>query len=140
MSRVSVKAVLIGGIVDIVASLVIGLLIALYAMCKFGALTGPSAQATLARVNASVPLRLAQLAVGLLCSLLGGYVAGWVAKHDELLNAGLSAFLCVALGIWVILSGIASDPLWLQVLLLVASPGLAVVGGELRRRHRWSPA
>jgi hypothetical protein len=35
----------------------------------------------------------AQLLVGLACSVLGGYVAAWLAKHDELLNRTLSAFL-----------------------------------------------
>jgi len=136
MGRVSVKGVLIGGVVDIVASLILGLLIEIYAMAKFGVLTAPNAQARAALLNASVPLRLTQVAVGLLCSLLGGYVSGWVAKHDELLNGGLSAFLCVALGMYLIVSGNASDALWVQLLLLVASPALAVVGGDLRRRQR----
>ena len=136
MGRVSVKGVLIGGVVDIVASLILGLLIEIYAMAKFGVLTAPNPQASAALLNASVPLRLTQVAVGLLCSLLGGYVSGWVAKHDELLNGGLSAFLCVALGMYLIVSGNASDALWVQLLLLVASPALAVVGGDLRRRQR----
>ena len=136
MGRVSVKGVLIGGVVDIVASLILGLLIEIYAMAKFGVLTAPNPQARAALLNASVPLRLTQVAVGLLCSLLGGYVSGWVAKHDELLNGGLSAFLCVALGMYLIVSGNASDALWVQLLLLVASPALAVVGGDLRRRQR----
>lgn len=141
MSRVSVKGVLIGGIVDIVASVVLGLPFALYAMLKVGLPQKPNVQASgavTAAIHANVPLYIAQLLVGLVCSILGGYVAAWLAKHDELLNGGLSSILCVAGSIYVIASGKDSNPHWLQALLLVVSPMLAILGGDLMRRLRRS--
>jgi hypothetical protein len=77
-----------------------------------------------------------QLLVGLACSVLGGYVAAWLARHDELLNGGLASTFCIALGIYTVVAGRDSNPLWLQLTLLVASPLLAIGGGELIRRQR----
>ena len=139
MSKVSVKGVLIGGIVDIVTSVVLGLPFALYAMLKVDLSHTPNAQASAAvtaAIHGNVPLYVAQLLVGLACSVLGGYVAAWLAKHDELLNGGLSSVLCVVGGIYVLATGKDSNPHWLQALLLVASPLLAILGGDLMRRLR----
>jgi hypothetical protein len=63
-------------------------------------------------------------------------VAAWLAKHDELLNGGLSSFLCVFLGIYTMVSGKDPSALWVQTLLLLASPVFALIGGELMRRQR----
>lgn len=139
MGKVSVKGVLIGGIVDIVTSVVLGLPFALYAMLKVDLSHTPNAQASAAvtaAIHGNMPLYVAQLLVGLACSVLGGYVAAWLAKHDELLNGGLSSVLCVAGGIYVLATGKDSNPHWLQALLLVASPLLAILGGDLMRRLR----
>jgi uncharacterized membrane protein YfcA len=141
MSKVSVKGVLIGGVVDVVSSVVLGLPFALYAMLKVDLSHTPNAQApaaVTAAIHGNVPLYVAELLVGLACSVLGGYVAAWLAKHDELLNGGLSSVLCVALGIYTVSTGKDSNPHWLQVLLLLASPLMALLGGELMRRLRQS--
>lgn len=137
----SVKGVLIGSIVDVTASVVLGLPFAIYAAAKVDlssmSRTGASAAVT-AAIHANVPLYVCQLLVGFACSVLGGYVAAWLTKHDELLNGGLSSFLCVTLGIYAMASGKDSNALWVQMLLLVASPAFALVGGELMRRQRLS--
>jgi hypothetical protein len=139
MGKVSVKGVLVGGIVDVVTSVVLGLPFAIYAMMKVDLSHIPSAQRSSAlttAINGNVPLYVGQLLVGLLCSALGGYVAAWLAKHDELLNGGLSSILCVALGIYTMVSGKDSNAVWVQTLLLLASPALALIGGDLMRRQR----
>jgi len=139
MRKISVKGVLIGGIVDIVSSVVLGLPFALYTALKVDLSHIPTSQASTAvtaAIHGNVPLYVAQLLVGLACSVLGGYVAAWLAKHDELLNGGLSSVLCVAGGIYVLATGKDTNPHWLQALLLVASPLLAILGGNLMRRLR----
>lgn len=141
MRKLSVKGVLIGGVVDVVASVLLSLPFALCATLKVDLSHTPSSRASgvvAAAIHGNVPLYVAQLLVGLACSVLGGYVAAWLAKHDELLNGALSSVLCVGLGIYTISSGKASNPHWLQMLLLVASPVLALLGGGLMRwrRHR----
>jgi ABC-type Mn2+/Zn2+ transport system permease subunit len=96
-----------------------------------------------AALHGNLPLYVGELLVGLACSALGGYIAARIAKHDELLNGLLSSFLCVALGIYTMASGKDTNALWLQILLLVASPACALLGGALMRRqrqHRVQPA
>ena len=90
MRRVSIKGVLIGSVVDIVASLLSGILIAVFVVLisvlahiqrrsldQFGALAG------------------VWFACGLVISALGGYIAARIARHDEVLNGALSASLCI---------------------------------------------
>lgn len=139
MSRISIKGVLIGGIVDIVSSVLIGLPFALYTAFTVDLSNVPKdrVESTIsAAIHGNMLLYVGQLLVGLACSALGGYVAAWLAKHDELLNGGLSAFLCVGLGVFTMASGKDSNPLWIQILMLVASPAMALLGGDLMRRQR----
>jgi hypothetical protein len=139
MRKVSVKGVLVGGVVDVVTSVVLSLPFALYTVLKLDLSNTPKdrVESTVsAAIHGNVSLYVAQLLVGLACSMLGGYVAAWLAKHDELLNGGLSSFLCVALSIYTMASGKDSNALWVQILMLLASPVLAVIGGDLMRRQR----
>jgi hypothetical protein len=137
--RVSSKGVLVGGVVDVVLSFALQLPFAIYAVFKVAQMQIPRSEhpaAVAAMIHGNPMLYSAQLLIGLACSVLGGYVAGSIAKGDELLNGGLSAFLCMILGLWVMTSGRDSDPMWLQLLLLVASPALATLGGGLKRMQR----
>lgn len=43
-----------------------------------------------------------QLLLGALCSVLGGYVAARLAARSELVNGALSAFLCIAFGLYAL--------------------------------------
>jgi hypothetical protein len=137
--KISILGVFVGGIVDVVASVLGGLPFALYSTFKLNPSqrVGPhSADAVSAAIHANLPLYAAQLAVGLLCSILGGYVAAAIAKRHERLNGALSCYLCVGMGIRIMLLGLDKDPLWLQTLLLIASPGMALLGGDIRFRRR----
>jgi uncharacterized membrane protein YfcA len=139
MSKVSAKGVLIGGIVDVVTSFVLGFPFTIYAMSKLDLSHLSSAQMQTALTTAihnNVPLYAAQLLVGLACSVLGGYVAARLAKREELLNGALSSFICVVLGVYMVASGNDSTPHWLQALMFIASPALALLGGYLMQRSR----
>ena len=77
MGKISIKGVLIGGIVDIVASVILGLPFALYALTKADLSNPLSVRTTaevVAAIHGNVPLYVPQLLVGLSCSVLGGYV------------------------------------------------------------------
>jgi hypothetical protein len=86
----------------------------------------------MAAIRANPLLFGLQSLMGLVCSVLGGYVAARVANHDELLNGLLACLLPVALGIFSLATSKNSGPLFLQVLLLVASPLCSRLGGHLR--------
>jgi putative membrane protein (TIGR04086 family) len=145
MRKISVKGVLIGGIVDVVSSTLLGIPLAVYALSKVDMTHTPNDQlgaAILVVTHARPWLYATQLFVGLLCSVLGGYVAAWLAKHDELLNGTLSSFLCLVVGIYSIALGKDSHAHWVQFLMLVAAPICGFFGGYLRvqQRHVHTPA
>ncbi len=133
MKKVSLLAVLIGSVADIISSFAIGVALSIGAVV-LAALSHP-------RISAKVALHspilvAAEILFGMLCSVFGGFVAAWIAKHDELLHGCLSSVLCVALGIVGISLGWGNEPLWQQILLVAASPILGLLGGYLRSRIR----
>ena len=131
MGRISIKGVLIGAITDTFSSMFVGILV--------GILEGIISH--LARIPREVfhkfgLLDLALVLNGLAFSSLGGYIAELLARHDELLNGFLSSFLCVILSVFFMASGIDHHPLLVQLLLLIAAPTFAVLGGYLRLRQK----
>ena len=135
--RVSIVSIVIGGITDVVSSSVLALPVIIYVMVKydlFRLATGPTAIPTL--IHSSVWLYGLQLGIGLGCSVLGGYVAAWMAKHNELLNGALSSFLCTAIGVYSVLSGKDSQSVVVQIFLLAAAPAFALLGGYLRQTQK----
>jgi hypothetical protein len=140
MSAISVKGVVIGGIVDVASSFILGLPFAIFVIIKVQLAHTPVEQvgaAVKAATFGSTPIYLAQLAVGTGCSVLGGYVAARVAKHHELLNGALASILCVVLGIYVVAAGKDPHPMLVQALLVAVSPALSLLGGYLRLRQSY---
>jgi len=135
MRKVSITGVLIGGIVDIVSSVILGIPFAIYVLFRLDLAQIPQDKigpAVTSAMHANIPLYICELLVGMCCSVLGGYVAAWLAKHDELLNGTLSPCICVLIGIYSVASGKDSHPIYVQILLLIASPVLGLLGGQLR--------
>lgn len=138
MSKVSVKGVLVGGIIDIVATNILAIPLVIYVMIKYDLVHTPEHQmqaAITAAINGTTSLYASKLLIGLGCTVLGGYIAAWLAKHDELLNGLLSSFLCVAFGVYSLIEGKTSRPL-LHLLLLLATPAIAMLGGYFRAAHK----
>jgi hypothetical protein len=139
MKQVSSIGVLIGAVTDIVATNLFTLPIGACVMIAGGILNVPKGQqqaATLAALHANVVLYGAVMLIGGACSILGGYVAAWIAKRSEMLNGALSSFLCVAFALYAIVTGKADEPLWLAICMLPISPALGAAGGYLRRAGR----
>ena len=137
MRSVSIKAVLIGGVVDVASSLALGIPFAIFRILRLHQTPMPRGGSASSAVT-SLPLYLSELFIGMCCSVLGGYVAARIAKHNELLNGTLSAYLSTILGIFMLAAGLDSHPLYIQALLLASSPVLALSGGYLRLRQKRS--
>ena len=135
MKKISIKGVLVGGVTDIVATNILTLPILIYATNKLD-LARASPEQLQAALHANTSLYALQLLIGFGCSALGGYVAAWLAKHDELLNGSLSSFLCIAFGIYSLAASPGSNYRWEELLLLPAGPAVGLLGGYLRRRQR----
>jgi hypothetical protein len=137
-ARVSIVGVLIGGIVDVGASGLLGIPLVVYVMVRHDLLHAHQGSAAASIIHSSAWLYGMQLAIGVGCSVLGGYVAARIAKHDELLNGLLSSFLCTAIGVYSVFSGKDSQSVLVQILLLTAAPVLALLGGYLRQIQKRS--
>ena len=137
MRAFSWMGVLLGGIVDIVATNVVAFPLAIVAAVGANLSGVPASErgkALVAVMQASPGIRISGLVLGALCSVLGGYVAARLAKRGELLNGALSAYLCVGLGIYSMLPGHSTLPAWQHLASFVASPLLGAYGGYLWAR------
>lgn len=131
--KISIRGVLIGSIVDIVASGACLTAFLSYEISK----VDPSQRigthwrhAINAATDTSVLLHLTYP----LCSMLGGYVAAMIAKRHEHLNGVLASWLRVGFGMLGLSIASSREELWLGLFVLVASPVCAFVGGELSLR------
>jgi fructose-specific phosphotransferase system IIC component len=81
---------------------------------------------------------------GMLCSILGGFVAARIAKRGALLNGALSAFLCVGFGVYALVSKTNTVSPWMHAAGFLLSPALGALGGYLwewrRTTKRMTPA
>jgi hypothetical protein len=135
MKKVSIVGVLVGGITDIVSTFVLAIPLMVYVGLNVASVHTPKNQihsATMAAMHGIVPMIMSFLA-GTLGSVIGGYVAARIAKHDELLNGALSSYLCMAEGVYAVLAGTTSQiPLYQQIIGFLGSPALGLLGGWLR--------
>jgi putative membrane protein (TIGR04086 family) len=130
MNRISVKGVVVGGIVDVVATMLCTLIAVIFLVNRLLAHGGP---ATGGPIIAPPPATHAVLVVVAgVCSLFGGYVAARIAKHDELLNGALSAYLAILVGL--ILLPFDKSPAAVRNVLIsvVTSIVLGLLGGYVR--------
>jgi hypothetical protein len=143
MGKLSLKGIVLGGLTDIVASVILGFPVIAFLMAKIDLTHTPKeqVQATVhAALQANTPLYVLQLLIGAACSVLGGYVGARLAKHYELLNGSLTSFLCVALGIYTLVTRTGSGSPLLEWVSFVASPAFGLLGGYLRFSQKRGPA
>ena len=127
MSRISIKGVAIGNLIDIASTYLAGVPIGIFMLMRGYPIHPPLQENGTFIVAASI--------LGGLCSILGGYVAARIAKHDEVLNGTLSSILCVGIGVYAIIGGGAAGHMGRHLALLPVSPLLAALGGYLRFRR-----
>jgi hypothetical protein len=136
-ARVSILGVVLGGITDVVSSSVLAMPVIIYVIVKYDLLHAPNGPAAIASsIHSSAWLYGLQLTIGLACSVLGGYVAARIAKHDEQLNGLLSSFLCISIGVYSVFSGKDSQSLLVQVFLLATAPAFGFLGGYLGQSQK----
>ena len=133
MNMRSTVGVLVGGVVDIVATNIFALPVIVYVMVRDHPVGACAAQ-TLARVIGADPSLVATtMLLGGLASVLGGYTAAWIARRNHLLIGALSAYLCMISGIVALVHDTTgAAPLVQHLGFLVLSPALGLLGGYLR--------
>jgi hypothetical protein len=135
MKRVSFKGVAIGNIVDVVSSSIAGFLVAIYVLISLAASVKDMDDANQLVLTSGV-FWFWSVVLGSLGSVLGGYVAARIARHDDVLNEAPSSILCVGINVYGLVSGgaVGHEALYLGSLPL--SPALSAFGGYLSARQR----
>ncbi|HWA50843.1 MAG TPA: hypothetical protein VG742_21425 [Dongiaceae bacterium] len=132
MSSVSIKAVLIGAVVDIAASTILSFVL----IFAFGIWLGITEPDQMQRLAESPDLYLASYFVGGLVSVFAGYLAARIAGRGEVIN-GTIATLIPIIGSLVI--NVVAAPEMLSPMMLfacyVVAPFFGVLGGYLRYRQ-----
>jgi hypothetical protein len=146
MRGISIKAVLLGGLTDIVASTILGIPLGMYVVSSHD-LTNlhkdALRSAVVAAVHASPSLYAAQLVIGFGSSVLGGFVAAHLAQESKRLNSLLAAWLCVGIGIRALVTGQDGMSPVVVTLMIALTPVCYLLGALLQARRaapRSSPA
>jgi hypothetical protein len=142
MKRVSIKGFVVGGIVDIVTTNVLGaVVLVLVGVFHLVGTPGTGSQNLVQTLLANPGIAAALYVAGASASVFGGYVAARLAEHDELLNGALSAWLCVSFSVFGMITVGAGGRLVPDLLMLPISPCLGLLGGylQLALRRRATP-
>jgi len=83
-------------------------------------------------------VKLIGLLIGPCCSILGGYVAAWMARQRELLHALATGIASLTIGMVMLslqyLSPVpATQPVWITIIAFILTVPAAICGGWLRR-------
>lgn len=140
--KISFRAVLAGGAADVLSTIVLFSLLSSYVMITNGftetkpEILGP--QISNAIHNSSILFGF-QTVIGLICSILGGYIAARVAKQDEVENAIAASLIFVIFGIYTILAD-TTDALALNVFSTLITPFFYRLGAQVRIKQLAKPS
>lgn len=129
-SALVLRAVVIGSLVDTIGTLIAGLV---FDGAVTAAYSASSPDELSALVYASVPLQLAQLALGLALTAIGAYVAAFVAKKEARLHAFAVGVVSTGIGFVFVFSAPEGAPFWAEAAGLLLTIPAAFLGGEVRR-------
>jgi uncharacterized integral membrane protein len=131
VTELSARAVLVGSLVDILGSFIVGALF----FGVLGATSGVTSAEELARIyDTSLQLQVTTLALGLAMTGVGAYVAARIAKPGlERLHAFAVGVISTTMGFTIVFAAPESAPFWSQATSLILTIPAAFIGGEIRR-------
>jgi len=129
LQKLSLKGIIVGAFLNVGGTIAWGVLEAFYFLLTNNLHSLPYTQqvSKLTSLMTDPSIVALNIVIGGGFSILGGYIAARIAKHDELLNATLSSFICILLA----LPTLGSASLQNIVLGIVANPLLSLLGGYL---------
>ena len=137
--RFSFLAVIVGWLVDVVSTMVAGLLFGMV-LGVFLVVQGTPVQRIQQVLSDSTAFVLASLLIGTCGSILGGYVAAWIARQRELRHALATGIASLTYGFAMLLLQSLSpiplfqpQPLWISIIAFALTVPAATCGGWLRR-------
>ena len=143
MSRISIKGVLIGSVVDIVLTNIASWPLAFFVisdLSKSGVAKDQLLKAAVDAMQMNTSYFVIGMLIGSFCSIIGGFVSAKIAKKAELLNGALASILCVANGLYSWLAGSYLRSWWFHVIAITLSIILAMFGGYIARSRNLKSA
>jgi len=133
---ISLKGIIIGSLVDVIGSLVVGMVIGAIWSANYVSSSGahPTSAELQQYLMNSPYFILTSLLTGLALTAIGGYVAAVIARASELFNAGaVGALGLIFVAISELISrATAPSPNWYLAAALVLTLPAALLGGFLR--------
>lgn len=130
LKKISLKGVILGALVNVGGTVIWAIAADVYLDIKYHIYLLPQIQqASKTQILAGQDLAIVVLniLVGGGFSILGGYIAARIAKHNELLNGTLSSFLCVVPAFFTI----GSYPFFYILIEVLGNLLLGFIGGYL---------
>ena len=138
MRGISIKAVFLGGVADIVASTILGIPLGTYIVASHG-LTNlhrdALRSAVVTAVHGSPTLYATQLLIGFGASILGGFVAASLATENKRLNGVLASLLCVGIGIRAFVTGQDGMSPLVVAFMIALTPLCYLLGAALQAKR-----
>jgi hypothetical protein len=128
----SVVGVIVGGVVDIVATNVFGIPLVIYVMYRDHLAGAGAARALASAITSDPSIVVTMMVLGGVASVLGGYTAAWIAGRSFLVIGAFSAWFCTVFGIMSLVHDDAGTSLLQHLGGLVLSPALGLLGGYVR--------
>lgn len=135
---VNIKAIFIGFVSDFVASTIFGIALSFF-MAVVLAMKGyknAKLETQLIGLLDGTTYRILSLIVGLGFTMMGGYLAGRIAKSGEYFHSGAVGLLNVFFGLFFI--GMYFT--WYSVIAFLLVFPAAIIGGDMARKKRLSEA
>jgi len=129
MRKISFLAILVGGVVSYLVPAIFAMLIGIVVGIRIAA-TQPSQSAAMHQIITNPSYYYGILAIQIICAIIGGYLAGVTARHDEALNGMLSSLLVVLIA--AIFHALDPHPLTIHVVKIVGIVAASALGGYLR--------
>lgn len=133
--KINSKAVLLGILVDIVGTFTLGLLITMILLGIYYASQGIPVDEMETFMKNDIPSLFITIAIGFYFTFLGGFVAGRVAKSDEVLNASIVGIV----GVLFLLFFWNESPLGVNLIGLTFTIPVAMLGGKLSIKKSTQP-
>ena len=137
MRGISLLAIIVGGVSDVVLSSVLGIPLGIYVISSRGLAHLPRDQlqaALVSTMHGSPGIYAGQLAIGFACSFLGGLIAASIAKERKILNGVLASWLCIGIGVYALVAGKGAESWSLHLGLIVLTPVCYALGASLKVR------
>ena len=128
---VNIVAIILGFISDTVATFIFTFLcaVAVSIIMSSQGVEGPALEAKLQEFLTGREFLLFSTLSGLGFTMMGGYVAGRIAKQGELFHAGAVGFINILFGLYFM----SHYPSWYVIVVLLVIPA-ALIGGDKAKR------